>query len=84
VDQISVGGVNFEDAKSGFEGAAGGLGEGINHAADFVFRQCARHGVIIRIGDGAGGYRDPAAILNWNCAVASPGTMGATFASGVG
>src|SRR5277367_5673586 len=83
MDQISVGAMNFEDAKPGFDGAAGGTGEGIDHAADFIFGQCAGHGVIFRKGDGAGGYRDPSAILERNCAAASPGPVGAAFASGV-
>lgn len=80
-----MGTVDFDDLKTGGEGAAGGGGEGFCECCDFGGGEGVGDGVAIAEGDGAGGHHLPAVgLAGGDGEAAVPGEFAAGLAAGVG
>src|SRR5271157_187998 len=85
VDQVSVRGVNFEDAKTCLAGAARRIGERGNDLLNAVAREFSRHGIVLGKGQRARRHHVlPTARAFGNRAVTFPWPVGTGLAAGVG
>ena len=84
VEEIAVGGVNFNEIESGFEGSGGGLAEGFNEGVDSGLIERAGNGVGGGKRDGARRIGQPATVLRLEEAFAGEGDGHAAFSTGVG
>lgn len=84
MEQVAVGGMEFDEVEPGVDGTAGRSGEGGDHLGDIVFRHLLRFGQL-RIRDGAGTVRRPSAVGFGDAALRLTGewTIGAGLAAGV-
>lgn len=83
MEQIAVSRVNFQDFKTGCEGALGCFAKGMNDFADLRRGERTGHGVILikRLGAWRDGF--PASLLRRNFFAAEPRRRGAAFAAGM-
>ncbi len=84
VEEIAMGGVQFDEVEAGGEGAVSGGGEVGDDLVHAGAVERGGDGVGVIEAEGGGGYGLPAAFRQWDAAGGFPGNGHAGFASGVG